>query len=166
MGFISPSKLTLMEEVFSKVLKDQSNGLHVYFFSRLTSCNEDRAQTAEDLVQDTAKLAYPYRDDPKWTNRLKNLIWTAARTAWSRYWRRYKSKFDFGSIEEQIGKDEPQDPLQPFIDKDRLERLYETMDPTTRRICQLYCEGYKNKEIARMLSLPVGTIKMRLQRLK
>lgn len=69
-------------------------------------------------------------------------------------------------IEDQMGRDQAQDPLQPYIDRDRLARLYETMDPETKRICELHCEGFKHREIAEMLSLPVGTVKMRLQRLK
>ena len=141
--------------------------LHFFFVKHIQNGEGDKAELADDLTQETAKCALPYSRRPKYEEKLEWLIWTVARNVLSRHFKRGKKKLPLRRQKEEIKKNSEKDPLQPLLNKDRWNNLYKKIeDPTTQRICQLRCEGYKLKEIAKMLALSEDNVKARIRRLK
>lgn len=136
------------------------------FFLRHTEKNEgDKAESADDLVQETIEKALPYSRLPKYASRLEDLIWIVAWNVLCLHYKKGKNKVPPHHAREELRKQIHRDPIPDFINKDRWEKLKKTMAPTTWTICHLRSKGYEYREIAEMLSLSEGAVKMRIQRL-
>ncbi|HWK03773.1 MAG TPA: sigma-70 family RNA polymerase sigma factor [Puia sp.] len=151
---------------FVKAFKRLKFMLHAFFLKCIQNGDGDKAEQADDLVQETAKRALPYSRLPEYAEKQEWLIWTVARNVLSRHFKAGKKKLPPSRQKEEIKKNHESDPSQPLLNKDRWNNLYRRLDPTTRMICQLRIEGYKFREIAEMLALSEDNVKARIQRLK
>lgn len=151
---------------FVKEFKQLKFRLHAFFVKYIKNGGGDKAELADDLVQETAERALPFSRRPEYAEKLQWLIWTVARNVLARHFKMGKKKLPVFRQKEEMKRNNERDPSQLLLNKDRWSNLYKRIDSTTKVICQLRCEGYKFKEIAEMLSLSEDTVKARIQRLK
>ena len=142
--------------------------LHKFFFERIRNGQGDKAEEADDLVQETAERALLSSRLPQYVDKIPWLIWQVARNVLSDHYETGKKKLPISSIgeneEEALVTNE--DVVQKLFREERWKQLFRKVDPLTKAICQLRCQGYKYREIAKLLTLSEKTIQMRIQRLK
>ena len=142
--------------------------LHKFFFDRIKNGQGDKAEDADDLVQETAERALLSSRLPQYADKIPWLIWQVAHNVLSDHFETGKKKHPTSSIgeDEEEALTTNEDIILQLFKKERWAYLYRTIDPLTKAICQLRCRGYKYREIAKMLTLSEKTIQMRIQRLK
>lgn len=130
------------------------------FANTLTADRND----AEDLLQETFYKALTYRNSFKSQTNLKAWLYTIMRNTFINDYRR---KVRFRHIQEQkyeSGRNEnlkSETPLSTIGEKDILEKINALPDDY-KMAFTLYINGFKYKEIAEELDIPIGTIKSRI----
>jgi len=155
-----------MDQSFNDVFIGLSPYLHRFFVQGVGDCQGDKAQTAWDMLQETAKCAVPYCDDPKYKHRLSDLIWIVARNVLSKYKRESGRRIDLhGGIAamDRINFKDPTDDYTRAYDREAYLKGLKEVD---QRIVQMRWHGYTYAEIGVKLGMSEDSVKKRAQRLK
>lgn len=146
---------------FNNLVVNTSDYLHPYAIS-LTRNDE----AAQDLYQETILRALSNRDKYRIGTNLKGWLYTIMRNIFiNNYHRNRKiTTTDYSLQSDSIYPAAPSD-LRDAYDKSHLKdinRAIDNLPDRLRSVFQLYYNGYKYHEIARILDEPIGTIKSRL----
>jgi RNA polymerase sigma factor (sigma-70 family) len=147
---------------FNKALLSLKKNLRYYAIS-LTSDPEK----ASDLLQETMLKALTYRDKFKENTNFKAWIYTIMRNTFINDYRRNvkrKDTFDFLSNELQLSRSINKvfpSPDSFYNSKEIMEKI-DALEDEYRVPFKMFLEGYKYKEIAKELELPIGTVKSRI----
>ncbi len=136
----------------------------LYYFALSLTCNSDKAH---DLVQETYLKALTYQNKFSSDTNLMAWIYTIMKNTFiNEYRRTIKAKT---TLEGQINRLQisfTKDDFYPSVDSIHAEKeIYKRIDlleEEFREPFQLFLNGYKYKEIAEKLDLPVGTVKSRI----
>jgi RNA polymerase sigma factor (sigma-70 family) len=151
---------TMTQLHFNNALLEMQNKLHYYALS-LTSDSEK----ASDLVQETMLKALTHRDKFSQNTNFKAWVYTIMKNTFiNEYRRKVKAKNslsdsrnDFHSF---IGNELPS-PESSFHSAE-INRSISQLTEDYRIPFTMFLEGYKYKEIADELELPLGTVKSRI----
>lgn len=146
---------------FNTRLLDTENSLQ-YFALSLTR----NPETAKDLVQDTFVKAIQYKDKYTSDNNMKSWLFTILRNTYLNQITKLSAKNtihdeseDTFLIKNNIKEDYD---TEGKINKYELEQAVERLNPEYKKPFKLFMQGYKYKEIAEEMELPIGTIKSRI----
>jgi RNA polymerase sigma factor (sigma-70 family) len=147
---------------FNNALMGLSNKLHYYALS-LTSDSEK----ANDLLQETFLKALTYRDKFAQNTNFKAWIYTIMKNTFINDYRRgIKTKNTFESSTSDYHITSSSDKVYPSPDSlystREINRTIQDLDDDYRIPFTMFLEGYKYKEIADELNLPLGTVKSRI----
>ncbi len=147
---------------FNNTLLSLKNNLRYYALS-LTSDSEK----ANDLLQETMLKALTYRDKFKENTNFKAWIYTIMRNTFINDYRRNvkrKDTFDYMSNDVHIAQytDRVYPSPDSFYNSKEIMANIEALEDEYRVPFNMFLEGYKYKEIAEELELPLGTVKSRI----
>lgn len=147
---------------FNNALLGLSEKLHYYALS-LTSDSE----RANDLLQETFLKALTYRDKFTQNTNFKAWIYTIMKNTFiNDYRRRVKTKNTFdGSNNEfhlMFSKDKVYPAPDSFYSSKEINKSIDALEDEYKVPFTMFLEGYKYKEIAEELELPLGTVKSRI----
>lgn len=147
---------------FNKQLIDLRPNLSFYAL-KLTANQED----ASDLLQDTMLKALTYKDKFVEKSTLKSWMFTIMKNIFINNYRRNVRKYAImGNIKETINttirKNIETSQPETSYNLDEIKDTIETLSEEYRIPFQMFYDGYKYKEIADALDLPVGTVKSRI----
>lgn len=134
-----------------------------FFALKLTSDNED----AEDLLQETFLKALRYKDKFQDQTNLKAWLYTIMKNTFINNYRRAVRKrtimdnTDDDYFVNSTKKVSPVSPESVFSHKE-IERTVAELNDECKVPFQMHFDGYKYKEIADHLSMPIGTVKSRI----
>lgn len=134
-----------------------------YFAISLTADTED----ANDLLQDTMLKALQYKDKFAESTNLKAWLYTIMKNTFiNNYRRKVKTRQIIDNSKELYLLNLPQSntsvsPLSRIAEKD-IKQEIDNLDEELRIPFVRYFEGYKYKEIAEELNIPIGTVKSRI----
>lgn len=134
-----------------------------YFAISLTADTED----ANDLLQDTMLKALQYKDKFAESTNLKAWLYTIMKNTFiNNYRRKVKTRQIIDNSKELYLLNLPQSntsisPLSRIAEKD-IKHEIDSLDEELRIPFVRYFEGYKYKEIAEELNIPIGTVKSRI----
>lgn len=133
-----------------------------YFALSLTRNPEN----AVDLVQDTYLKAIQYSDKYTSDTNIKAWLFTILKNTYLNQVTKLSSKKTINdeSEDDYIIKNTMYDNLtaETHISKKDIERTIANLDDDFRLPFQMFVDGYKYKEIAEIMDLPLGTIKSRI----
>ncbi|GAP70746.1 RNA polymerase, sigma subunit, ECF family [Bacteroidales bacterium 6E] len=147
---------------FNSALLGLSDKLHYYALS-LTSDSE----RANDLLQETFLKALTYRDKFAQNTNFKAWIYTIMKNTFiNDYRRNVKTKNTFeGSTNDHLVAS-TKDGVHPGPDSvyssQEINKSIQALEDEYRIPFTMFLEGYKYKEIADELNLPLGTVKSRI----
>lgn len=147
---------------FTNNLLSLKNSLRYYALS-LTSNSEK----ADDLLQETMLKALTYRDKFRENTNFKAWIYTIMRNTFiNDYRRNVKRKNTFDYVSNDIHLSRSTDKVYPSPDsiynsKEIMANI-EALEDEYRVPFNMFLEGFKYKEIAEELELPLGTVKSRI----
>lgn len=134
-----------------------------YFALKLTSNSED----AEDLLQETFLKALKYKDKFEAHTNLKSWLYTIMKNTFINNYRRSVRKRnimtnsdDYDYIKPDLSSS-PVSPESSFNFKE-LNETIEQLNDDCKIPFKMHNEGFKYKEIADDLNLPIGTVKSRI----
>jgi RNA polymerase sigma-70 factor (ECF subfamily) len=147
---------------FNNTLLSVKNNLRYYALS-LTSDSEK----ANDLLQETMLKALTYRDKFKENTNFKAWIYTIMRNTFINDYRRNvkrKDTFDYMSNEIHLARSSNKVYPSPdsFYNSKEIMANINALEDEYRIPFSMFLEGYKYKEIAEELELPLGTVKSRI----
>lgn len=147
---------------FNNTLLSLKNNLRYYALS-LTSDSE----RANDLLQETMLKALTYRDKFKENTNFKAWIYTIMRNTFINDYRRNvkrKNTFDYMSNDVHLAQsiDKVYPSPDSFYNSKEIMANIEALEDEYRVPFNMFLEGYKYKEIAEELELPLGTVKSRI----
>lgn len=147
---------------FSQKLLSLEDSLKYYALS-LTS-DMDRAN---DLLQETFLKALTYQDKFAENTNFKAWVYTIMKNTFINDYRKAsKSRNSLsGSNSEfhlKIAKDKIYPSPDSFYSSNEIEKSISSLDDEYRIPFQMFLDGYKYKEIAEKLGLPLGTVKSRI----
>lgn len=147
---------------FSNKLLGLENSLKYYALS-LTSDND----RANDLVQETFLKALTYQDKFAADTNFKAWVYTIMKNTFINDYRKAsKSRNSLtGSNSEfhlKITKDKLYPSPDSFYSSNEIEKSISALEDEYRIPFQMFLDGYKYKEIADKLDLPLGTVKSRI----
>ncbi len=147
---------------FTNALLGLSDKLHYYALS-LTADSE----RADDLLQETFLKALMYRDKFTQNTNFKAWIYTIMKNTFiNDYRRKVKTKNTFeGSNNEfhlMFTKDKVYPAPDSFYSSKEITKSIDSLEDEYRVPFTMFLEGYKYKEIAEELELPLGTVKSRI----
>ena len=145
---------------FNTALLEMQNKLHYYALS-LTSDSEK----ASDLLQETMLKALVHRDKFSQNTNFKAWVYTIMKNTFiNDYRRKVKAKNSLrepaGSLHSLSGHETPS-PESSF-QAEEINRSISALTEDYRIPFTMFLEGYKYKEIADELDLPLGTVKSRI----
>jgi RNA polymerase sigma-70 factor (ECF subfamily) len=138
-------------------------GILARFALKLTANRDD----ANDLLQDTFLRALTHRDQFETTSNLKAWACTIMRNTFINNYRknvRYNTTFDSDKelfVLEQNRDNINVDPESTFCEKE-INEVIDTLDSEFKVPFRMYHQGYKYKEISKILGLKIGTVKSRI----
>lgn len=140
-------------------------GLQNYMHSFAMTFTKDR-DSAYDLTQDTMLKAITYRDYYKPNTNFKAWVFTIMRNIFiNQYRRKVKSGTIFDNSQELYllnnnseDRNSPENHMTSIEVSNQLNKLSEEY----REPFELHYLGYKYKEIADQLNIPIGTVKSRI----
>lgn len=146
-----------------------NNALHslrdkLYFYAlRLTSDSE----RADDLLQETMLKVLTYRDKFKQNTNFKAWVYTIMKNTFiNDYRRNLKAKNTFDDINNDLhllfSKDKVYPAPDSFYRSKEIHNSIDALEDEYRIPFTMFFEGYKYKEIADKLDLPLGTVKSRI----
>ena len=147
---------------FNNALMSLSDKLHYYALS-LTSDSEK----ANDLLQETFLKALTYRDKFAQNTNFKAWIYTIMKNTFINDYRRgIKTKNTFEGSVSDYHMTTSRDKVYPSPDSlystREINRTIQELEDDYRIPFTMFLEGYKYKEIADELNLPLGTVKSRI----
>jgi RNA polymerase sigma factor (sigma-70 family) len=134
-----------------------------YFAFSLTSNSDD----ADDLLQETMLKAIRYKDKFTDTTNLKAWLYTIMKNTFiNEYRRKAKSQQIIDNTKESYFINVPQtqdlgSPISQISHRDILKEIW-ALEEDLRVPFERFFEGYKYKEIADELNVPIGTVKSRI----
>lgn len=136
----------------------------MYYFALSLTSNKDKAQ---DLVQETYLKALTYQSRFSSDTNLIAWVYTIMKNTFiNEYRRNVKAK---STLDVQVGKVHfamSLDDICPSVESIHAEkeiyRKIDLLEEDLREPFQLFLNGYKYKEIADRLDLPLGTVKSRI----
>lgn len=136
----------------------------LYYFALSLTCNSDRAH---DLVQETYLRALTFQSKFSSDTNLTAWVYTIMKNTFiNDYRRNIKSKTTLESQSERLHISFTRDDFYPSVESIHAEKeIYkkiEQLDEEFREPFQLFLNGFKYKEIADKLDLPLGTVKSRI----
>lgn len=161
--FLNEPKLHAMTQIqFNNTLLSLKKNLRYYALS-LTSDSEK----ADDLLQETMLKALTYRDKFRENTNFKAWIYTIMRNTFiNEYRRNVKRKDTFDSMSNDIHLAHSPDRVYPspdsFYNSKEIRANIEALEDEYRVPFNMFLDGYKYKEIAEELELPLGTVKSRI----
>ncbi|MCZ2444167.1 MAG: RNA polymerase sigma factor [Flavobacteriales bacterium] len=153
---------TYYNNTFSSEVVSHRDSLR-YFALSLTHHSED----AEDLLQETLLKAFTYKDKFEANTNLKAWLFTIMKNIFiNSYRKQNKVKTIFDSSKDLFYLNMPEtrknfDPDSRLNFKE-LNILLDSLGEEYRVPLSMYVEGYKYKEIADEMQLPIGTVKSRI----
>ena len=147
---------------FNNALMSLSDKLHYYALS-LTSDSEK----ANDLLQETFLKALTYRDKFAQNTNFKAWIYTIMKNTFINDYRRgmkTRNTFDGSANDYQLAsaKDRNYPSPDSFYSTSEISQTIHELEDDYRIPFTMFLEGYKYKEIADELKLPLGTVKSRI----
>ncbi|MCE4564651.1 RNA polymerase sigma factor [Maribellus sp. CM-23] len=147
---------------FTNALLGLSDKLHYYALS-LTSDSE----RADDLLQETFLKALTYREKFTQNTNFKAWIYTIMKNTFiNDYRRKVKTKNTFeGSNNDfhlMFTKDKVYPAPDSFYSSKEITKSINALEDEYKVPFTMFLDGYKYKEIAEELSLPLGTVKSRI----
>jgi RNA polymerase sigma factor (sigma-70 family) len=147
---------------FNNALLGLQDKLHYYALS-LTADQE----RANDLLQETFLKALTYRDKFKQNTNFKAWIYTIMKNTFiNDYRRNIKMRTTMNdspnNIHLKISKDKVYPSPDSFYHSKEITQNIHALDKEYRVPFTLFLDGYKYKEIAEKLDLPLGTVKSRI----
>ncbi len=147
---------------FNNQLLELSNKLHYYALS-LTANSEK----ADDLLQETFLKALTYRDKFAQNTNFKAWIYTIMKNTFINDYRRSvktKKKLDGSNNDYHLlfSKDKVYPAPDSFFSTKEITKTIDELDSDYKVPFNMFLEGYKYKEIAEELELPLGTVKSRI----
>ncbi|MCT4672531.1 MAG: sigma-70 family RNA polymerase sigma factor [Prolixibacteraceae bacterium] len=136
----------------------------LYYFALSLTADPERAQ---DLLQETYLKALTYREKFRDNTNFKAWIYTIMKNTFINDYRRNiktKTTFDFSNNDYllNISKDTHfPSPDSTHAEKEILKNIYR-LDKEFREPFLMFLNGFKYKEIAAKLGLPLGTVKSRI----
>lgn len=136
----------------------------LYYFALSLTADPERAQ---DLLQETYLKALTYREKFRDNTNFKAWIYTIMKNTFINDYRRNiktKTTFDFSNNDYllNISKDTHfPSPDSIHAEKEILKNIYR-LDKEFREPFLMFLNGFKYKEIAAKLGLPLGTVKSRI----
>lgn len=136
----------------------------MYYFALSLTCNSDKAH---DLVQETYLRALTYQNKFSSDTNLVAWVYTIMKNTFiNEYRRNVKAKNTLDSQTDKIHVSLSLDDCYPSADSIHAEkeiyRKIDLLEEELREPFQLFLHGYKYKEIADKLDLPMGTVKSRI----
>jgi len=145
------------ESAFSEIVRRHQTAL-VNFFRRLGAYTD-----AEDLAQETFLRVFRYRDRYRPTARFETFLYTVARHVWCDRLRKVR-RVETGMTALERREEERQDEHRENRDA-RLEAIRQAVDelPDSLRmtVVLIVYEEFDYETTARILGIPVGTVKSR-----
>jgi len=133
-----------------------------YFALSLTRDTE----TAKDLVQDTYLKAIQYKDKYTSDNNIKAWLFTILRNTYLNQVTRlsYKNTINDESEDEYILKNSMphNETAESVINTGDISQTIDNLDDDYKIPFKMFLDGYKYKEIAEHINLPIGTVKSRI----
>ena len=147
---------------FNNALLGLSNKLHYYALS-LTSDSE----RADDLLQETFLKALTYRDKFAQNTNFKAWIYTIMKNTFiNDYRRNVKTKNTFDGSNNDFHLLFTKDKVYPgpdsFYSSKEITKTINALEDEYKVPFNMFLDGYKYKEIAEELVLPLGTVKSRI----
>jgi RNA polymerase sigma-70 factor (ECF subfamily) len=147
---------------FNNQLLELSDKLHYYALS--LTANSERA---DDLLQETFLKALTYRDKFTQNTNFKAWIYTIMKNTFINDYRRNvktKKKFDGSNNEFHLmfSKDKVYPAPDSFYSTKEINKSIDALESEYKVPFNMFLEGYKYKEIAEELDLPLGTVKSRI----
>lgn len=147
---------------FNKQLIDQKQTLE-YFALHLTRNNED----AKDLLQDTLMKAITYKDKFVEKTNLKAWLYTIMKNTFiNNYRRAMKANTIIDQTEDlyflNLSPSSNEDSPEAIYGESEIQKKVNNLEDEYRIPFMMHHTGYKYKEIADHLDLPIGTVKSRI----
>lgn len=147
---------------FNSALLGLSDKLHYYALS-LTS-NSERA---DDLLQETFLKALTYRDKFRQNTNFKAWMYTIMKNTFINDYRRNvktKNTFDGSNNDFHLmfSKDKVYPGPDSFYSTKEINKSINVLENEYKVPFNMFLDGYKYKEIAEKLELPLGTVKSRI----
>lgn len=136
----------------------------MYYFALSLTSNSDKAH---DLVQETYLRALTYQSKFSSDTNLVAWVYTIMKNTFiNEYRRNVKAKTTLEGQPNKLHVSFSKDDFYPSVDSIHAEKeIYkkiELLEEEFREPFQLFLSGYKYKEIADKLDLPLGTVKSRI----
>lgn len=146
---------------FNEALIGLENNLHAFAMS-FTRNNDD----AKDLTQETMLKAITYRNYYTPQTNFKAWVFTIMRNIFiNQYRRKVKSGTIFDNSEDLKllvnTKDTSFSPMNSIIEKE-IDKQIDKLEKDYKEPFELHFQGFKYKEIADQLEIPIGTVKSRI----
>jgi len=134
------------------------------FYALSLTSDQEKAQ---DLLQETFLKALTNRDKYTQNTNLKAWVYTIMRNTFINDYRKNekkKNKFNRANQEIQLRKQNDKSYLLPESNYDSKEimKSIKALEKDYRTPFELFLDGYKYKEIADVLQIPLGTVKSRI----
>ncbi len=134
-----------------------------YFALKLTADNED----AEDLLQETFLKALKYKDKFEDKTNLKAWLYTIMKNTFINNYRRAVRKrtiIDNTDDDYFVNSTKTHSPISPESEYNykEISKVIEELNDECKIPFQMHNDGYKYKEIADELEMPIGTVKSRI----
>jgi len=134
-----------------------------YFALKLTADNED----AKDLLQETMLKALKYKDKFQEKTNLKAWLYTIMKNTFINNYRRSVRKrtiMDNTDDDYFVNSSKKVAPVSPdsVYNYKEIKRTINELNEECRLPFQMHYDGYKYKEIADQLEMPIGTVKSRI----
>ncbi len=147
---------------FNNALLGLQDKLHFYALS-LTTDHE----RANDLLQETFLKALTYRDKFTQNTNFKAWIYTIMKNTFINDYRRNiktKNTFDAsnGDLHLKFSKDKMYPGPDSFYNSKEINKSIHALESEYKVPFTMFLDGYKYKEIAEKLDLPLGTVKSRI----
>lgn len=130
------------------------------------SLTSDR-DTAQDLVQETFLKALTYREKFTQNTNFKAWVYTIMKNTFiNNYRRNLSAKITFGTanneIRLQVVPDKGYPSPESIYNSKEIVKCIDTLEDQYKIPFNMFLEGFKYKEIAEELNMPLGTIKSRI----
>jgi RNA polymerase sigma factor (sigma-70 family) len=147
---------------FNNALMALEEKLHYYALSLTTD-----SERANDLLQETFLKALTYREKFTQNTNFKAWIYTIMKNTFINDYRRsIKTKSTFSGANNEfhllISKNKVYPAPDSFYSSKEISKSINALEDEYRVPFTMFIDGYKYKEIAEELSLPLGTVKSRI----
>ena len=140
---------------------------HISALENMTLRFASNKEDAKDLLQETLFKALKNREKFKPNTNVKAWLFTIMRNTYiNGYNRAVRSKIDRDDTDEQYFLNNANrkglSPVESYTNYNEIKELVNGLDDVYRVPFEMMNEGFKYKEIADKLKLPIGTVKSRI----